>query len=57
MQKRSTQTCWPPPVEADEEEVVDILAAVESIHGVKKPTVKKFKRELAKIRGKGETFV
>ena len=29
---------------------------VEVIVGIKKPTVKKFKRELAKVRGKGETF-
>eukprot|EP01045_Picozoa_sp_COSAG04_P026374 COSAG04_NODE_3649_length_2639_cov_1.785827_2_plen_67_part_00 len=33
-----------------------ILAAVEAIEGVKKPTIKKFKRELAKLRGRGETF-
>ena len=24
--------------------------------GIKMPTLKKFKRELAKVRGKGETF-
>ena len=40
----------------DEEEVADMLAAVEGIAGVKKPAIKKFKRELAKLRGKGETF-
>jgi len=34
-----------------------MLAAVEGIVGVKKPTIKKFKRELAKLRGKGETFL
>ena len=43
-------------LDADEEEVADMLAAVEGIAGVKKPTIKKFKRELAKLRGKGETF-
>ena len=43
-------------VDGDEEEVQDIIAAVEGIDGIKKPTVKKFKRELAKIRAKGETF-
>ena len=26
------------------------------MQGVRKPTVKKFKRELAKLRGKGEVF-
>jgi hypothetical protein len=36
--------------------VASMLAAVEGIVGVKKPTIKKFKRELAKLRGKGETF-
>ncbi len=40
-------------VEADEEEIAEILAAVA---GLKKPTQRKFKRELAKLRGKGETF-
>ena len=39
--------------EADEEEVGDMVAAVEGIDGVKKPTVKKFKREVAKLQGKG----
>jgi hypothetical protein len=43
-------------VDGDDEEVADIIAAVEAIAGVKKPTVKKFKRELAKLRGKGESF-
>jgi hypothetical protein len=43
-------------LDADEEEVSDMLAVVEGIAGVKKPTIKKFKRELAKLRGKGETF-
>ena len=37
--------------EGDEEEVADILAAIEAIEGVKKPTVKKFTRELKKLRG------
>ena len=44
-------------LDADEEEVADMLAAVEGIVGVKKPTIKKFKRELAKLRCKGETFL
>ena len=43
-------------LDADEEEVADILAAAESMVGMKKPTLEKFKRELAKLRGKGETF-
>ena len=43
-------------LEADGEEVADMIAAVAGIAGVKKPTVKKFKRELAKLRGKGESF-
>lgn len=42
--------------EGDEEEVAAIVAAVEGIDGVKLPTVKKFKRELAKLRGKDESF-
>ena len=37
--------------EGDEEEVADILAAIEAIEGIKKPTVKKFTRELKKLRG------
>ena len=41
-------------VEGDEEEVADMIAAVEAVEGIKKPTVKKFKRELAKLRGKDE---
>ena len=41
---------------ADDEEVADMLAAVEAIEGIKKQTVRKFKRELAKLRGRGETF-
>ena len=36
--------------EGDEEEVADILAAIEAIEGVKKPTVKKFTRALEKFR-------
>eukprot|EP01048_Picozoa_sp_COSAG05_P000363 COSAG05_NODE_9_length_39734_cov_180.598067_27_plen_1828_part_00 len=43
-------------VDGDEEEVAYMLAAVEGIAGIKLPVVKKFKRELAKIRAKGETF-
>ena len=43
-------------IEGDAEEVADMLEAVEAIGGIKKPTVKKFKRELAKIRGQAETF-
>ena len=41
----------------DADTVAGMLAAVEGIVGVKKPTIKKFKRELAKLRGKGETFL
>ena len=36
--------------DGDDEEVADMIAAVEAVEGVKKPTVKKFKRELAKLR-------
>ena len=43
-------------IEGDEEEVADMIEAVGAVEGIKKPTVKKFKRELAKVRGKGETF-
>ena len=43
-------------IEGDEEEVADMIEAVGAIEGIKKPTVKKFKRELAKVRGKDETF-
>ena len=43
-------------VEGDEEEVAVMLAAVEGIEGVKLPVVKKFKRELAKLRGQDEKF-
>eukprot|EP01043_Picozoa_sp_COSAG02_P013247 COSAG02_NODE_526_length_20707_cov_11.431337_20_plen_613_part_00 len=43
-------------VEADDEEVGDMIAAVEGIEGIKKPKIKQFKRALAKMRGKGETF-
>ena len=43
-------------VEADEEEVVDIIAAVEGIEGIQKPKLRRFKRGLAKVRGKGEAF-
>ena len=40
----------------DADTVAGMLAAVEGIVGVKKPTIEKFKRELAKLSGKGETF-
>ena len=43
-------------IDGDVEEVADLIEAVTAIEGIKKPTVKKFKRELAKVRGKGETF-
>ena len=43
-------------VDGDEEEVAVMLAAVEGIDGVQLPIVKKFKRELAKLRGQGEKF-
>ena len=43
-------------IEGDDEEVQSMLAAVQGIEGVKIPTVKKFKRALAKVRGKGEEF-
>ena len=35
---------------------MDILAAVEATEGLSKAKLKKFKRELAKLRGRGETF-
>ena len=38
------------------EEVADILVAVDDVVGVEKPTVKKFNRELAKLRDKNETL-
>jgi hypothetical protein len=42
-------------VDGDVEEVADMISAVEAVEGIKKKTtVKKFKRELAKVRGKGE---
>jgi hypothetical protein len=43
-------------IDGDDEEVNDMIAAVAGIEGVQKPTVKKFLRELAKLRKKGETF-
>ena len=43
-------------IDGDAEEVADMIGAVESIEGIKKPIVKKFKRELAKVRGKGESL-
>jgi hypothetical protein len=42
--------------DGDAEEVGDMVAAVEAVEGIKKPTVKKFKRKLAKVRGKRERF-
>eukprot|EP01047_Picozoa_sp_COSAG01_P006058 COSAG01_NODE_215_length_21709_cov_141.101217_35_plen_166_part_00 len=43
-------------VDGDEEEVGVMLAAVAGMEGVKLPIVKKFKCELAKLRGRGEKF-
>ena len=43
-------------VEGDDEDMADIIAAVEAAEEIKKLSVKKFKRELAKLRGKDETF-
>ena len=43
-------------VDGDDEEVADMLGAVVAIEGIKKPALKKFKRELAKLRGRGESF-
>ena len=43
-------------IEGDEEEMGDIVGAVEAIEGVSKAKIKKFKRELAKLRGKGENL-
>ena len=40
--------------EADGEEVAEIIAAVAAL--ASKPILRKFKRELATLRGKGETF-
>lgn len=34
-----------------------MIAAVAGVPNIKKPYVKKFKRELAKLRGKGEVLV
>ena len=41
--------------EADSEEVSELLAAVAAV-GVSKPVLRRFKRELAALRGQGETF-
>jgi hypothetical protein len=41
--------------EADSEEVIELLAAVAAT-GVSKPVLRRFKRELAALRGQGETF-
>ena len=38
-------------VEGDKEDIADIVAAVEATEGTKKLAAKKFKRELAKLRG------
>ena len=43
-------------IEADGEEEVEILEAVASDKDLKKPKQRKFKRELAKLRGKGENY-
>ena len=43
-------------VEGDDEDMADIIAAVEAAEEIKKLSFKKFKRELAKLRGKNETF-
>ena len=46
-------------VDGDEEEIAEILAAVEQLAAddqKAKPKVKKFKRELARLRGRGEKF-
>ena len=43
-------------LDGDEEEVSVMLSSVMEMEGVQLPIVKKFKRELAKLRGRGETF-
>ena len=43
-------------IEGDDEEVAYMIEAVQAMEGIKLPTIKKFKRELAKVRGKGEKF-
>ena len=43
-------------VEAEDDEVPEILAAAAAVEDVKKPALRKFKRELAALRGKGETL-
>ena len=43
-------------IDADEEELFDIFIAMEPPAQVTKPQRKKFKRELAKLRGKEEQF-
>ena len=43
-------------IDGDDEEVQDMIGAVEGVEGVKKSHLKKFKRELAKVRGKNEQF-
>ena len=42
-------------IDGDDEEVQDMIGAVEGVEGVK-PHLKKFKRELAKFQGKNEQF-
>ena len=47
-------------VEGDDSEIAEILASVEQLAVDDKrdrPKVKKFKRELSKLRGRGEQFV
>ena len=36
--------------------VEQVVAAIEDVDGVKKPLMKKFKRELGRLRGNGESF-
>ena len=43
-------------LEGDEEDIAEIIAEVEAVDGIKNLAVKKFKREVAKLRGKNETF-
>ena len=43
-------------IDGENDEVADMFEAVEAVKGIKKPAVRKFKRELAKVRGKGETL-
>ena len=43
-------------LEGDEEDIAEIIAEVEAVEGIKNLWVKKFKREVAKLRGKNEVF-